>query len=277
MLLPPFALHRPSTVAEALAALTEHEEAAIYMGGTELLLLMKLGMARPEHLVDCKGVAGLDALTVGADEIRIGAAVTHRRVERDPLVAAALPALVQMTRQVANVRVRNAGTLAGNICFAESHSDPATLLLALDARVVLAGAAGTRELPLEQFVLGPLQTALREGELMTEIVVPLPASGSSVLYRRLAVKERPAANVAVLVGGSAGTTRVVIGAAGPKPVRAAAAEAHLEAGEPDGRTATVRYALADVNAYDDGDGSAEYKTHVAGVLLDRALRSAGTR
>lgn len=273
MLLPPFTLHRPTSVQEAIGLLATQEESVVYMGGTELLLLMKLGLASPEHLVDCKRVAGLDELTISGGAVRIGAAVSHRRIERDPAVAAALPALAQMTRQVANVRVRNAGTVAGNLCFAEPHSDPATLLLALEARVVIAAPSGEREIGLDEFVLGPLQTTLSDGELVIRIIVPLPPPGAQVVYQRFAVKERPAANVAVVAGGPPGTTRVVVGAAGPRPVRVHAAEALLEAGEPSGRGETLAATAAAVESYDDGDGSAEYKTHLAQVLLGRALRT----
>lgn len=274
MLLPPFRLHRPGSLAEALDLLRAEEDSAVYMGGTELLLLMKLGMARPEHLVDCKRVAGLDRLAVDDERIEIGAAVTHRRLERDPAVAAALPVLAEMTRQVANVRVRNAGTVVGNICFAEPHSDPATLLLALDGQVEVAGSDGTRVVPLDEFIDGPLQTILQEGELVTRLLVPRPAAGTRVTYRRFAVKERPTANVAV-VAGPPGATRVVVGAAGPRPVRVPDAEAMLEAGEPDGRAATLATAAAAAGAYDDGDGSADYKEQLVRVLLDRALPASG--
>lgn len=273
MLLAPFRLHRPETLDEALHLLSTLEDSVVYMGGTELLLLMKLGMARPEHLVDCKRVAGLGDLTLLSDRIEIGAAVTHRRVERDPAVAAALPALSEMTRQVANVRVRNAGTLAGNLCFAEPHSDPATLLLALDAQVQVAGRGTARVVPMEELFAGPLQTTLREGEVLTRVVVPLPALGSRIAYRRFAVKERPAVNVAVVAGGTPGRTRVVVGAVGPRPVRVPAAEEMLAQAEPEGRPATLAAAAAAVEAYDDGGGSAEYKRHLVEVLLDRALRA----
>lgn len=273
MLLPAFRLHRPESLPEALDLLSGNEDSAVYMGGTELLLLMKLGMARPEHLVDCKRLPGLDELTVHADRIEIGAAVTHRRLERDASVATALPVLAEMTRQVANVRVRNAGTVVGNLCFAEPHSDPATLLLALDASVEIAGSDGTRTVALEDFVEGPLQTAVQEGEIVTRLVVPLPPQGARIAYRRFAVKERPTANVAVLAAQQAEGTRVVVGAAGPRPVRVPAAEAMLAAGEPDGRGATLAAAAGAAEAYDDGDGSADYKEQLVRVLLDRALHS----
>jgi carbon-monoxide dehydrogenase medium subunit len=271
MLLAPFRLHRPETLGEALELLATLQDSVVYMGGTELLILMKLGMARPEHLVDCKRISALGELAIHDGRLQIGAAVTHRAVERDPSVAASLPVLAEMTRHVANVRVRNAGTVSGNLCFAEPHSDPATLLLALDGRLEIAGRGGTRTVPVGDFVLGPLQTALEPGELVTRIVVPLPPDGSRTAYRRFAIKERPTVNVAVVLGPA---PRVVVGAAGPRPVRVTEAEQLLARGEPDGRRATLAAAAAAVEVHDDADCSAEYKRHLVEVLLDRALDSA---
>lgn len=270
MLLAPFELHRPEALDDALELLAGLEDSVVYMGGTELLILMKLGMARPSHLVDCKRIPGLGELAVGDGRLEIGAAVTHRAVELDPSVATTLPVLAEMTRQVANVRVRNAGTLAGNLCFAEPHSDPATLLLALDARLEIARRGGSRTVPVGDFMAGPLQTTLEPGELVTRIVVPLPAAGSRTAYRRFAIKERPAVNVAVVLGAS---PRVVVGAVGPRPVRMPVVEEMLAQAEPEGRRATLAAAAA-VEAYDDADSSAEYKRHLVRVLLDRALDTA---
>lgn len=270
MLLPPFTLHRPTSLAEALELLATLEDSVVYMGGTELLLLMKMGLARPEHLVDCKRLAGLGKISVDDDAVRIGASVTHRSLERDAGLARALPEFAALTRQIANVRVRNAGTLGGNLCFAEPHSDPASMLLALSAQVRLVSPAGHRELGIDEFIQGPLQTKLDEGELLTEIVVPLPSAGARVSFERFAVKERPSVNVAVCRDVSG--VRVVVGAVGPRPVRLTAVEDAVEAGEPRGRAQTLALAYEGVAPKDDGDGSAEYKTHLVGVLLDRALQ-----
>lgn len=273
MLLPPFTLHRPTSLPEALDLLATLEDSMIYMGGTELLLLMKMGLARPEHLVDCKGLMGLGEIRIEDETVRIGASVTHRSVERDPGLARALPQFTALTRQVANVRVRNAGTLAGNLCFAEPHSDPASMLLAFGARVRLVSLAGQRELAIDEFIQGPLQTVLDEGEIMTEIIVPRPSADARICYERFAVKERPMINVAALRDASG--VRVVVGAVGPRPLRLTAVEHAVEEGEPGGRAQTLALAREGVVLRDDSDGSAEYKTHLVGVLLNRALESIG--
>jgi carbon-monoxide dehydrogenase medium subunit len=267
--LPPFTLHRPSRLEEAFDLLDRYgDDAAFYMGGTELLLLMKLGFAQPGHLVDGKALSELAELRVGPDRIAVGAGVTHRRLERHGDVARMLPALVAMERRVANVRVRNAGTLGGNLCFAEPHSDPMTLLVALGATVELAGRGGTRTLPLSEFCQGAFLTALAPGEVMTRIDVPLPSPGVRVGYQRLAFKERPTAGVAVVLDPSA--CRVVVGSLGPVPLRVTAAEGPLAAGDVDAAAAAVSEAVA---ARDSAEG-ADFRAHLAGVLVRRAVAGA---
>jgi carbon-monoxide dehydrogenase medium subunit len=135
--LPPFDLHRAGSVEEAHELLQRYgEDAAVVCGGTELLLLLKLGFAAYGHLVDVKGIGELGGIRSENGTLVIGATATHREVERSPVVLERLPALAAMERDVANIRVRNVGTLGGNLCFSDPHSDPATFLLALGGEVV---------------------------------------------------------------------------------------------------------------------------------------------
>lgn len=269
MHLPPFELHRPERLDQVLELLERHgQDAVLYMGGTELLLLMKLGFAEPGHLVDGKALPELSRLRVEADRIIIGAGVTHRRLERHGDVARALPALASLERRVANVRVRNAGTIGGNLCFAEPHSDPMTLLVALEATVHLAQRSGARSMPLSDFCRGAFLTALEPGEIMTEIEVPLPAPGVRVGYQRLAFKERPTVGVAVVLDPAA--CRVVIGALGPTPLRVPPAEDALAHGDVETAVAAVGEAVA----ARDSEPGADFRAHLAGVLLRRAVAGA---
>src|SRR5262249_11280196 len=135
-----FTIDQPKTAKEAAEMLAHYgENGRLYAGGTELLLAMKHDLLRYEHLVDVKTIADLSRVSVSKNVFRIGATVTHRAVERSPEVREHCPVLVDMEHNVANVRVRATGTLGGNLCFAEPHSDPATLLLALEAHVHIAG------------------------------------------------------------------------------------------------------------------------------------------
>lgn len=265
----PFTYHRPERLEQALELLGEHEDdAALYMGGTELVLVMKLGLAAPEHLVDGKGLPELQGLRVEDGEVVIGAGVTHRDIERDATVLAHLPAFAELARHVANVRVRNVGTLGGNLCFAEPHSDPATLLVALGAQLDLASPAGERSVALSDFVIGPLMTALGPDEVLVRVRVPLPTSGTRVAYRRLAFRERPVGNLAVVAHQD--QTTVVIGAFENTPRRVPEAEDALAAAPDDVDTA-VAALEASIKPQADLDGSEEYKRHLAGVLLRRAV------
>mgnify|MGYP003332683474 CR=1 FL=1 len=195
-MIPRFAHRRPGSLAEAFAAWdAAGGDCAWYAGGTELLQVMKMGFARFGTLIDLKRIPELGGIaeTAGGG-LRIGAAVTHREVERSPLVARRLPGLVRLEHEVANVRVRSTGTLGGNLAFAEPHSDPATFLLACDARIALAGPSGTRTLAIGDFADGPLTTVREADELLVAIEIPAGAPGEGRAYAKAAFFERPAAS-----------------------------------------------------------------------------------
>lgn len=273
-MLPRFAVERPASLADALDLLRRFgDEAAFYMGGTELLLLMKLGMADASVLVDGKRLPELRRLAVVDGTLHIGAGETHRDIERSSVVRAAVPSLAALSRRVANLRVRNAGTLGGNLCFAEPHSDPATLLIALGAQVRLASPDGERTLPVEDFISGALTTALADGEVMTEILVPVPREGTAVAYERLAFRERPVVNVAVTHDGH--SPRLVVGAVGSHPRRVREAETLLAA-DPSDADAVADAAGAAVDPVADSEGSDDYKRHLVRVTTKRACTAAGS-
>lgn len=272
MTLPDFELLRPETLLEATELLSEHEgEAVFYMGGTELLLAMKYGLAHASILIDGKKLGELKKIEANDDSLTLGAGLTHLALESSPIVQELLPELARVERTVANLRVRAVGTLGGNLCFAEPHSDPATLLIALGAQVGLLSKAGTRWLPLEEFVLGPLHTALVPGEIMTAITVPLPPTEARIAFERIRLRERPAANVAVML--TEGEVRVVVGAVGPRPLRLIDAEVLLLE-TPEAIEDACALVESGVEPYADGEGSIEYKRHLAAVLTRRALRRA---
>ena len=284
MTLPPFDLHRPRSLEEA-TELTERygEDAAFYCGGTELLLLLKLGFASFGHLIDLKGVEELDGVRAENGGLVVGAAVTHRELERSELVRERLPALADMERKVANIRVREVGTLGGNLCFSDPHSDPATFLLALDAEVEYRrGDEAARRTPISDFVVGPYQTSLGEGEVLTSVRIPELPRGAAVVHAKFAFHERPTATVTCLarvVEGVVAEARVAVGSVGARPVRAPAAEQVLT-GAPAEEIGTGLLAEAGERAaeaaapVDDATGSAEYKAQLVRVLVERTFREA---
>ncbi len=179
-----FEIHQPQSVAEASQMLGHYgDDGAIYAGGTELLLAMRHRALSYSHLIDLKVIPALNALEPRDGVIEIGAACTHRAIERS--------ALVQLESQVANIRVRATGTLGGNLCFAEPHSDPATMLLVLDAKVRIESAAGAREIPIENLIAGAYANHLAPGEVLTRIIVPSAKPNHRAAYMKFQIHERP--------------------------------------------------------------------------------------
>jgi aerobic carbon-monoxide dehydrogenase medium subunit len=278
--LPAFDLHRASSLDEASDLLGRYGDDAIPIaGGTELLLLLKFGFSAFDHLVDVRGIPELTGIRIVDGVVEIGAAVTHREIERSALVQEQIPALAEMERSVANIRVRTAGTLGGNLCFGDPHSDPATFLLAAGAELALRkGGDPPRVLPLGEFMLGPYQTALAEGDLLVSIRVPATTAGTGMAHRKLAFRERPAATVAVWVrvaGGSLAEARIAVGSVGPLAVRASVAESLLLGGA---SVDEVAAAAAEASgAVQDANGSEQYKRQLIRVLVGRALAEARLR
>ena len=284
-MLRPFDLERPASLAEVGALLREHgDAAALYAGGTELLLLMKEGFVRPRVLVDVKRVSGLADIAVVGVNVEIGAAVSHRAVERSAAVRERCPLVAGVARHVANARVRAVGTVGGNLAFADPHSDLATLFLVFEAEVAFWSSAGHRRLPLADFVRGPYETARRADEVLTSVrLTPWPARAAGA-YLKFGIHERPTLGVAAAVVPDAGGTRVAearlaIGCIGPRPERLTAPEARLRGAD----LADLAAGRADapspdgIDAMADLHGSAEYKLEMARVFLRRALRIAAAR
>jgi aerobic carbon-monoxide dehydrogenase medium subunit len=278
--LPAFELHRPGSVAEASELLERlGDEAVLYCGGTELLLVAKLGFTEFTALVDVKGIPELGGLSANG-ELRIGGAVTHREVERSQVVLRDWPALAQMERHVGNLRVRNTGTIGGNLCFADPHSDPATFLLAVGGEVTLQRGAGPeRRLGIDEFVRGPYLTALGPGELLVAVHVPRVGDATRLVHRKISFRERPAITVAVRLDvrdGGVSDARVAVGSVGARPMRPAQAEQLLEGAEAGSLDlAAIGNAAAEaVDPVADLNGTPDYKRQLVRVLVARTLAEA---
>jgi carbon-monoxide dehydrogenase medium subunit len=277
-----FELHRPATVVEASALLTARPDAALYAGGTELLLLMKAGLVRPADVIDLKRIPELDALADGADALAIGATVTHRTLERSPLVRARWPLVAGVAAHVANVRVRNVGTVGGNLAFADPHSDLATLFLVFDATVGLASAAGARELPLGDFVRGPYETARQPDEVLTDVRLRAWPARTVGAYVKFGLHERPTLGLALALtldqDDRVSAARLAVGCVSPAPHRVEAAERALVGQPLDALTDEFAgLAAAAVDPVDDLHGGADYKRELTRVFARRALTAAVTR
>lgn len=276
-----FRLEEPESVAEAAELLGRFGESAkVYAGGTELLLAMKEGLVQYERLINVKKLTGLSDVTTADGTLVIGALCTHHQLENSPVLRDKLPALTKLEQNVANVRVRQMGTIGGNICFAEPHADPGTLLIALGAKMIAEQSSSKREITAEDFFVDAYETALQADEVLTKIQVPIPAPNARSAYLKFGYLERPSVGVAVafnLNGGVSGV-RIAVGCAGPAPRRVAEAEALLEGKSKDEALRHVAEAGAAAGraaqAISDLHGSQEYKEHIVGVLLKRAFQSA---
>jgi aerobic carbon-monoxide dehydrogenase medium subunit len=279
-----FRLEEPKKIAEVSELLGKFGDSAkIYAGGTELLLAMKEGLVQYERLVNIKGVSGLNEVKQNNGSIQIGALCTHHALENSPILKQMLPALVKLEQNVANVRVRQVGTLGGNLCFAEPHADPGTLLIVLGARMVAEKVDGRREIPADSFFVDAYETALEADELLTRIIVPVPAQPAGVCYMKFGYLERPSVGVAIALNLNTGKTqiedvKIAVGCAGPAPKRVPEAEEMLkgksideatqnlpQAGETSGRAS---------QAISDLHGAQDYKEHIVQVLLKRSFQNA---
>jgi len=278
-----FTIDQPKTVNEAAEMLSHYgEKGRLYAGGTELLLAMKHDLLRYEHLVDVKGLSGLNTIETRNNSLRIGATVTHRAVEKSDAVREIVSVLADMARNVANVRVRASGTLGGNLCFAEPHSDPATLLLALEAHVHVQGRGKERILKMDELITGAYETALAPDELLLAIDVPLSSKTKRAAYLKFQTHERPTLGLALVLdvdgsGRSITKARAAVGSVSPKPCRSDQADALLVGprDKVEKQLDDAAKVLADAaDPVDDLEGSAEYKRHLIGVYLRRAFAKA---
>jgi carbon-monoxide dehydrogenase medium subunit len=290
MRLRPFRLHRPTTVEQASELFDElGPDAVPYCGGTELLLVAKFGLTDFTDLVDVKSIgelAGIDGAPPSQEaggELRIGASTTHREIERSALVLERVPSMAAMERAVGNLRVRNVGTIGGNLCFGDPHSDPATYLLAAGGSVSMRrGGAALRRMSIEDFVRGPYQTALEQGELLVAVHVPPPLSGSALVHRKMSFHERPAITVTANVtvrDGAVLEARVAVGSVGVTPKRVREAEQALVgldalAPNTDQLAAAAQAAALEADPVADSNGSIEYKRQLVRVLTGRCVSAA---
>lgn len=283
----PFDLRRPTALGEVGELLSEHgDDASLYAGGTELLLLMKEGFVRPRVLIDLKRVADLGGVRAVDGGVEIGATTPHRAVERAEIVRARCPLVAGVARHVANVRVRSVGTVGGNLAFADPHSDLATLFLVFDARVALWSARGAREISLADFVLGPYETARAADEIVTAVRLrPWPA-GAAGAYLKFGVHERPTLGVAVMLAldparERVAEARVAIGCVGPAPRRLTMLEDGLRglaaADLPSAADDLVAGIADGLDTIGDLHGAADYKREMTRVFVRRALGAAAAR
>jgi carbon-monoxide dehydrogenase medium subunit len=240
-------------------------------------------MIHPDYLVNIKHIANLNEIVWDGTQIQIGATLTHNRLETDSLVQDHLPLLAEAASQIANIRVRNQGTLGGNLCFNDPHSDPGTVLLIYETAVTLARNKEIRQIPLSEFLAGTYATALTPGELLQKVsVTPLPKEWG-VAYLRVHRYQRPTLNVAVAAKGQTGAlegVRLSIGCVGPIPCRLTEIESKIRGLSLTDAKQIIdeskQYLFDTLQPVDDILGTADYKIYMTRVLLNRALVEAAS-
>src|SRR5687768_12799241 len=271
----------PASLPEACALLKQHgADAKVFAGGAHLTMLMKQGLYQPKALVNIKKIPELKGISFDANQgLIIGALVTHRELETSALVKEKLPVLCETEREVANIRVRNMGTVGGNLASGEPLTDLAQIFIALDGRLEIVGPSGQRSLPVEELFLDFYTTSLAEDEIITQVVLPSPRPRSGIDYIRFSsssVVDKPSAGVAVrltLDKEAVQIARIVLGCVGPTPVRAKKTEALVAGKILNDELIGQAGALASQECSPIGDlrGSEEYKRAIVRALAKRAL------
>jgi carbon-monoxide dehydrogenase medium subunit len=274
---------KPASLAEASRLLAEHAgEARPFMGGTDLFVRIRDGFVCPQIVVDVKHLPGMrDILYAEQAGLTIGAAATMNEVARHPDVQAHYPLLAEAANSVASYQLRNRATLGGNLCNGSPAADTAPATLLLEGRIALYGPNGEREVPADEFFLGPGATAIQAGELMTAVRFPIPPAGSAGKYLKLGRnKAGDLAIAAVAVFGFPnGTTsghsfRIGLASVAPLPLRAREAEEVLAARPPGEETFALaaEKAMEAASPIDDVRASAAYRKAMVRALALRALR-----
>jgi carbon-monoxide dehydrogenase medium subunit len=278
----PFDYARASSIDEAIALLERFgPEARLVAGGHSLLPMMKLRLATPEHLIDINPLADeLGYIREESGEVRIGALTRHRELLESDLLAARFPIIRDAEHLIADPPVRNRGTIGGALCQADPSEDLSAVCAALGGVAVIRGAGGERTLDMVGFHRGPYETAVGEGEMLTEIRIPLRDhhGGAYRKVKRRAGDWAVAASAAAIWmnGDGIADVGIALSAVNPKGVRSTRAEEALRGQSPsdEALAEAARLAAEDTDPVSDQRGPAEYKRHLAQELTERALRAA---
>ncbi len=257
-----FSFQRPTTIAEAVAALRASPEDKLLAGGQSLLPMMKFDLALPTGLVSLADVAELGGVRREGDTLVVGAGMTHAAVASSPEVSEAIPALAQLAHWIGDAQVRNRGTLGGSVAHADPGADYPAAVVGLGATL----RTDRRELAADDFFRGPYETALLADEVLTEVAFPVPECAA---YEKFPHPASRFAVVGVFVASFAGSVRVAVTGAATRAFRYTALEEALAGGLSEAAAAAA--APPDEALLDDSDASAAYRRHLIGVLARRAV------
>jgi aerobic carbon-monoxide dehydrogenase medium subunit len=280
-----FEYFAPRSLADAVKFLAEHrDDVKILSGGQSLLPLMKMRLSKPSFIVDIGRISGLDGITDEGNTLIVGALVTHSQIEASELLKQKCPLLPQTATTIADVQVRNRGTLGGSIAHADPAGDWPAAVLALDAEVKIAGPNGERWVKCEEFFLGLLMSVLEPDEVVTALKFPITGSDKTA-YMKAAPRSSGfavvGAAVRIALDDAGNCSRAAIGITGvtDKAYRPERTEQMLVGKKLDG--VLIEQAAAEatrnIDAIEDINGSAEYRRHLTQVYVARAIQEALVR
>ena len=278
-----FEYYRPKDMAGVLAVLGEHgDDARVIAGGHSLIPMMKLRMADIPHLIDLQDVAGLGGITVDGGTVRIGAMVTQHEIIDDMGLASVAPILREAALQIADPQVRYMGTVGGNVANGDPGNDMPGLMQCLDARYVLVGPEGEREVAARDFYEAAYMTERGDDEVLTAVTFAAPAGGFAYEKQKRKIGDYATAAAAVQLAGQGGQcsgASIAMTNLSDTPVYSAAAGAALVGTSVDEAAvdAAVAAMLGDIDPSEDNRGPVEFKRHAAAVILRRAIARAWSR
>jgi carbon-monoxide dehydrogenase medium subunit len=277
-----FSYHRPANVADAVKLLVDlGEDARPLAGGHSLVPMMKLRLATPAHLIDLHGIAALKGIRRDGNNLIIGAMTTQHDLLASDDVAQAMPILHEAALLIADPQVRYRGTIGGNVANGDPGNDMPALMMTLGATYRLEGPVGARDVPAADFYQGAYFTALEPGEILTSVSVPVPVAGHGYAYEKLKRKvgdyaTAAAAVVLTMAGGKVATCTVGLTNLHETPLLAIDAAKAVIGTNLD--AATLKKAAAEAAAImapaADARGPVEYRKHVGGIMVTRALQRA---
>jgi carbon-monoxide dehydrogenase medium subunit len=280
-----FSYHRPATVADAVKLLADlGDEARPLAGGHSLIPMMKLRLATPAHLVDLHAISGLKGIHRDGATLTIGAMTTQHELLGSEEIARSLPILHEAALLIADPQVRYRGTIGGNVANGDPGNDMPALMLTLGARYMLEGLNGTREVAASEFYQGAYFTALEPGEILTSISVPVPAAGHGYAYEKLKRKvgdyaTAAAAVVLTMAGGKVASCAIGLTNLHETPLLAPDAANAVIGTSLDAASLKSAAAAAEaiMSPAADARGPVEYRKHVGGIMVSRALQRAASR
>ena len=281
-----FQYFAPTSVAEAAQLLEQHgDDAKLLAGGHSLIPLMKLRLSEPGVVIDLGRIGDMAYIREEDGGLAIGAMTTYAQLESSDLVAARAPVLAEAASQVADPQVRNMGTIGGSLSHADPAGDLPAVAIALGARLITSSTGEHRSIGADDFFVDLLTTALAPNEILNEIAIPAPPSGSGSAYAKFANKASHYAivGVAAVVGldanGVCNHASIGVTGAGPVATRASEAEAALRGSRLDDAavSAAAGAAGSGIDFLDDIHASAEYRAHLTSVFAARAIRQAASR